>query len=277
MSPDASPNTTPPSVKVFVHGNPEVSAIWSFLVAELEARGVSDVVLLSPPGFGAPVPDGWAGDVDAYRMWLIDQLEQIAGDGTTVIDLVGHDWGAGHVFGAVADRPDLVRSFAADCVGMLHPDYVWHDMAQAWQTPEVGEQIVEGMMGAPLTDRVAMFSSFGAPDDIASAMAEAADSDMGRCILSLYRSAAQPATAAMGQRLRRAQRPPMLAIVASDDPYVSAAEGLLVAREFGAQQVALDGCGHWWMFEEPGVAADGLVAFWSSLDECRGDRIRRRR
>jgi pimeloyl-ACP methyl ester carboxylesterase len=266
MSLDASSSTASPTIKVFVHGNPEVSAIWSFLVAELEARGVPDVVFLSPPGFGASVPDGWVGDVDAYRTWLIAQLEGIAADQGRAIDLVGHDWGAGHVFGAVAERPDIVRSFAADCVGLLHPDYVWHDMAQAWQTPEVGEQIIEGMMGAPLADRVAMFRSFGAPDDIAAAMAEAANADMGCCILSLYRSAAQPATARIGERLSAVQRPPMLAIIASEDPYVSAAEGVLVAEEYGAQQLRLDGCGHWWMFEQPGLAADGLEAFWSGLD-----------
>ena len=149
---------------------------------------------------------------------------------------------------------------------MLDPGYVWHDMAQAWQTPEVGEQIIEAMMGAPLADRIAMFASFGAPDDIAAAMAEAANADMGRCILTLYRSAAQPATAEFGRRLREAQRPPMLAIIASEDPYVSAAEGRQVAADYGAQQLALDGCGHWWMFENPGLAADGLVSFWSGLD-----------
>ena len=263
---DSARTSTRTTTKVFVHGNPEVSAIWSLLVAELEQRGVTDIVLLSPPGFGAPVPDGWAGDVDAYRGWLIDALERITGTTGAPIDLVGHDWGAGHVFGTVAARPDLVRSFAADCVGMLHPGYVWHDMAQAWQTPDVGEQVIEGLIGTPLADRTAMFTSFGAPDDIAAAMAEAANADMGCCILSLYRSAAQPATAELGQRLREAQRPPMLAIIASEDPYVSAAEGVLVADEFGAEQLSLDGCGHWWMFEAPGVAADGLVAFWSSLD-----------
>jgi pimeloyl-ACP methyl ester carboxylesterase len=257
-------STTP--TRVFVHGNPEVAAIWSQLVAELEKRGVDDIVLLSPPGFGAPVPDGWVGDVDAYRHWLIDELERISGTGA-VIDLVGHDWGAGHVFGTVAARPDLVRSFAADCVGLLHPDYVWHDMAQAWQTPEVGEQVVDGMIGAPRADLIAMFTSFGAPGDIAAAMAEAADADMGRCILTLYRSAAQPATAAIGQQLREVQeRPPMLAIIASEDPYVSAAQGVMVAEQLGAERLPLDGCGHWWMFEEPAAAASGLVAFWSSLD-----------
>lgn len=41
---------------VFVHGNPETSAIWGPLTAVL---GRDDVVLLSPPGFGAPLPDGF--------------------------------------------------------------------------------------------------------------------------------------------------------------------------------------------------------------------------
>jgi pimeloyl-ACP methyl ester carboxylesterase len=139
-------------------------------------------------------------------------------------------------------------------------------MAQAWQTPDIGEQVVDGMVGAPLSDRVAMFCSFGAPDDTAAAMAEAADADMGRCILSLYRSAAQPATAAIGQALRAAERPPMLAIIASDDPYVPAALSGEVAADLGAQTLALNGCGHWWMFEKPGLAADGLVEFWSELE-----------
>ena len=42
---------------VFVHGNPETAAIWDPLIAAL---GRDDVVALSPPGFGAPTPDGWA-------------------------------------------------------------------------------------------------------------------------------------------------------------------------------------------------------------------------
>ena len=128
--------------KVFVHGNPETSAIWAPLVAALNDRGVNDVVLLSPPGFGAPVPQNWDATVQEYRTWLVGELEKIGGE----IDLVGHDWGAGHVFSVLAQRADLVRSWAVDCVGLLHPDYVWHDAALGWQTPEVGEQIVAAMI-----------------------------------------------------------------------------------------------------------------------------------
>ena len=39
--------------KVFVHGNPETSALWRVMFEELAARGIDDVTALSPPGFGA--------------------------------------------------------------------------------------------------------------------------------------------------------------------------------------------------------------------------------
>jgi len=94
---------------VLVHGNPETAAIWGPLTAALATRGHTDVVALSPPGFGAPVPDGFDPTMDNYADWLVGELETIQGTGTE-IDLVGHDWGAGHVYGALARRPDLVRT-----------------------------------------------------------------------------------------------------------------------------------------------------------------------
>jgi pimeloyl-ACP methyl ester carboxylesterase len=139
-------------------------------------------------------------------------------------------------------------------------------MAQVWQTPGAGEEMIEAMIGGSLTDRQAIFAGLGAPADIAAAMAEGATPEMGRCILTLYRDAAQPVAEELGQRLLAAARPPALVILASDDPYVSAALGAETAAALGAEVLRLDGCGHWWMFEEPGRAADGLVAFWSSLD-----------
>src|SRR5580700_5450136 len=39
---------------VLVHGNPETDAIWGPLV---DVLGHEDVVRLSPPGFGSPLPD----------------------------------------------------------------------------------------------------------------------------------------------------------------------------------------------------------------------------
>ena len=73
--------------KVFVHGNPETTAVWSELVAALRRRGVEDIELLSPPGFGAEVPAGFGSTRIEYRDWLIRELTAIGGE----IDLVGHD------------------------------------------------------------------------------------------------------------------------------------------------------------------------------------------
>ncbi len=119
---------------VLVHGNPETDVIWGPLV---EALGRDDVVRLSPPGFGAPLPDDFPATMVAYRDWLIGELE---GFDTPPVDLVGHDWGGGHVLNVVMNRPELVRSWASDIVGVMHPDYVWHDMAQVWQTPPALEK-----------------------------------------------------------------------------------------------------------------------------------------
>jgi len=103
--------------KVFVHGNPETDFVWSELSAALRRQGIDEIVLLSPPGFGAPVPVGFEPNRLSYRDWLIDELKKLGGE----IDLVGHDWGAGHVYAVAAKRPDLLRSWAADCAGLVPP------------------------------------------------------------------------------------------------------------------------------------------------------------
>src|SRR5215831_5996548 len=120
---------------VFVHGNPETIAIWNELVPRLSR---TDIVRLSPPGFGAPVPVGFTAKADEYRDWLARELQTIG----EPIDLVGHDWGGLHVIRIAMERPELVRSWASDAAGGFDPDYVWHGLAQVWQTPDAGEQAI---------------------------------------------------------------------------------------------------------------------------------------
>jgi pimeloyl-ACP methyl ester carboxylesterase len=60
--------------------------------------------------------------------------------------LVGHDWGGGHVANVAMTRPDLLRSWCSDVLGIFEPDYVWHDLAQVWQTPGAGEAAVEAVL-----------------------------------------------------------------------------------------------------------------------------------
>lgn len=245
--------------KVFVHGVPETSAIWRPLIAELARRGVDDVVTLSPPGFGAESGTSWQPSQSAYREWLTNELVRIGG----TIDLVGHDWGAGHVYGVVTENPGLVSSWAADCGGLLHPNYSWHDMAQAWQTPGVGEEVIAGMTNAHVDDKHALLQSIGMSDDIARDCAPWLNDDMARCILALYRSAAQPAMANLGGRFAATDQSVGMVVIPVDDPYPGTPEmAEEVARSAGAGSIRLHGVGHWWMIHDPVSAADALLAHW---------------
>jgi pimeloyl-ACP methyl ester carboxylesterase len=245
---------------VLVHGNPETDAIWGPLV---DALGREDVVRLSPPGFGAPLPDGFPATYLAYRDWLEDELEGI----DEPVDLVGHDWGGGHVVNVVMHRPELVRSWASDVVGLFDPDYVWHDLAQVWQTPEEGEQLVDTMLGGTIPDRAAQMTALGIPTDIATSIAAEQGPEMGRAILSLYRSARQPAMAEAGRALENAATRPGLSLLATEDPYIGSDESRRRAAErAGAHTEALDGLGHWWMVQDPARGAAALTRFWEPLD-----------
>ena len=245
---------------VLVHGNPETDAVWDRLVAAL---GRNDVVRLSPPGFGAPLPSDFSATFLAYRDWLVDELEGV----DQPIDLVGHDWGGCHVVNAVMHRHDLVRSWVSDTVGLFDPDYVWHDAAQGFQTPEVGEQLVGIMRDGSIEDRAQQLATLGLPADIATSFAAAQGPEMSTAILALYRSACQPAMADAGRALENAAARPGLSILATDDPFVGSDEiRRRAADRAGAVTEVLDGLGHWWMLEDPDRSATALTRFWKSVD-----------
>jgi pimeloyl-ACP methyl ester carboxylesterase len=244
---------------VLVHGNPETAALWGPLV---DALGRDDVVRLSPPGFGSPLPDDFAATYLAYRDWLEDELERL----DEPIDLVGHDWGGAHVMNVVMHRPELVRSWASDVLGLFDPDYVWHDLAQVWQTAGDGEQLVDTMMGGTVQDRAEQMHALGIPLDIATEIAAAQGPEMGRAILALYRSAAQPVLAEAGSSLPAAAARPGLSLLATEDHYVGSDElRRRAADRAGARTGVLEGLGHWWMVQDPARGAAALSRFWETL------------
>jgi pimeloyl-ACP methyl ester carboxylesterase len=249
------------ALKVFVHGNPETPVIWRPLLGEL---GTADTVCLQLPGFGVPRPPGFGATKDEYVVWLGSQLDALV-DEHGPVDLVGHDWGGGFVVEAVDQRPERVRSWASDVLGLFHPDYVWHDFAKIWQTPGAGEQYFADSNALPSADIVALFNSLGIPSPIADELVDAADEDMDRCILALYRSAAQPAMAEAGARLGAIASKPGLAIVATEDPFTSSSDlAPQVAQRLGATVHRLDQ-GHWWMLADPAGGAAMLRDFWDGV------------
>jgi len=247
---------------LLVHGNPETPVIWEPLLAELERR---DVACAHLPGFGRSTPEGFGATKEEYAGWLTGEIESlVASDGP--IDLVGHDWGGGIGMRVVSLRPELFRSWACDVLGLFHPDYVWHDFAQIWQTPGAGEEFFESSLAAPIEDRVVLYEGIGIPRATGEKLVAAADPEMSRCVLALYRSAAQPAMVEWGREIGPAATVPGLAIIAPHDPFVRS-EDLAgkIAASLGAKVATMEGQGHWWMLGDPAQGAQKLTEFWSSL------------
>ncbi|MEC3982824.1 alpha/beta fold hydrolase [Amycolatopsis sp. H20-H5] len=241
---------------VFVNGNPETAAVWDPLLAELDR---TDVLRLSPPGFGAPIPNGFDCTVLAYRQWLVGELESL----DEPVDLVGHDVGGSTVVSVAMTRPDLLRSWTSDSLGVFDPDYVWHDLAQQWQTPGTGEKSVAELLGGTLDTRTERMVARGISRPIAERLAAAQGPQMGRAILAFYRSAAQPAMADLGRDLPAAAERPGLVIIGTEDHFVgSQSMRRRSAERAGARVEILDGVGHWWMVQAPARSARALTSFW---------------
>ncbi len=245
---------------VLLHGNPETPVIWEPLVAEL---GRDDVYTPQLPGFGCPVPKGFGATKEEYALWLVAELEPIVYEHGP-IDFVGHDWGGGIGMRAVSLRPHLFRTWACDVLGLFHPDYVWHDFAQIWQTPGAGEAYFEQNAATPAEDRIALFEAIGIPRATGERLVAAGDATMGECVLALYRSAAQPAMKEWGEHLGPAATIPGLVIIAPNDPFVQGETlGAEVADRIGARRHVLPGQGHWWMLGDPAAGAAMLTTFWA--------------
>jgi pimeloyl-ACP methyl ester carboxylesterase len=237
---------------LLVHGVPDTDRVWHAVLPRL---GRADVMTLQLPGFGAPVPAGFDSTKDAYAAWLVDQI--VAQDGP--VDLVGHDWGALLVIRAACLRPDRVRSWAAGAAP-LDAEYVWHKAAQAWQTPEVGEKVMERLTAATLGDAL---TTAGVPAGDAREAAAHLDDTMKRCILRLYRSAIKvgaewgPALAKLGA--------PGLVLWGELDPYAAPIWGERLAQRTGARFVSFPGCSHWWQLERPADVATLLTRHWDAI------------
>lgn len=245
-----------------VHGVPETASVWDLVVERLDATGQHRVLRLSPPGFGAPVPAGWQATPEAYRLWLVRQLEKLEGQ----VHLVGHDWGGGHVVNVAMTRPDLVSSWCSDVVGLFDRDYVWHDLATMWRTPNEGEAAIDALVRMPVAARAEYLADRGMAEPVAGRVAEGVDAAMGVCILKLYRASAQPVMARLGDRLADAAARPGLALIAGEDLMVGTDEQRhRAATRAGARTVVLDGLGHWWMTQDPVRAATVLLDFWATV------------
>lgn len=236
---------------VFIHGVPDTEHLWDPIRAELADR---DTMALSLPGFGRPRPAGFASTKEAYVDFLIGEIERVR----RPVDLVGHDWGANFVQRIVSLRPDLVRTWVAGS-GIVDAEYVWHDVAQQWQTPGVGEQMMTFMTPEIMTESL---TTSGVPRATAEQTERRIDDEMKDAILRLYRSAVH--VGAEWQPGVETITRPALIIWGAADPFADVALAERLAKRVHAKLVLLPETGHWWPVERPDEAAAAMRAFWDS-------------
>ena len=244
---------------VFVNGNPESAAIWDPLLAELDR---TDVLRLSPPGFGAPIPDGF---------------------GCTVIGLPGlAHRGAGGT--RRAGRPGRARR------GRQHRRRRRHDQARpaadlgqrlawacsipttsgtTWPTAGrhrgSGEKSVAELLGRHARRAHRAHGRLGHPAAGRRAARPApgpGDGPGHPRLLPLRRPAGHGRGWASTCPPRRrapawpSSRPRTTSWAPTEMRRRSAARA-------GARVEALDGLGHWWMVQDPGRSARALASFWA--------------
>jgi pimeloyl-ACP methyl ester carboxylesterase len=236
---------------VLVHGVPDTHRVWRALIERLQRN---DVIALSLPGFGSATPPGFDCTKEAYSGWLLEELRRIPGP----IDLVGHDWGGLLTVRAVSLEPLLVRTWAAGAAP-LDPEYEWHKAAKIWQTPGVGEQMMEKLTSEALASGLV---AAGVPPADAAVTAQHADATMKRSILALYRSAVTVGLEWVDD-LRRVQAPGLL-LWGQKDPYAAPVFGSRLAGRTRARFVEFSGCSHWWQLERAADVARELEAFWEA-------------
>ena len=241
---------------LFVHGVPDTHRLW---IPILEALGEADWICPDMPGFGAPVPNGFDCSMDAYAGWLEALLDETARRMRGPIHLVGHDWGGLLVQRVAGLHPDKVKSWAVGGVA-IDEDYVWHDIAQVWQTPEDGEALMAMMDEAAFA---AALTQARVPQHFAAEMAAHGDDLMRSSILALYRSAVR-----IGEDWKDAlpglSQTPGLVLWGERDPYASAAVGEKLATRTGAAFQLFEACGHWWPYERAADVAERLKAHWAA-------------
>jgi pimeloyl-ACP methyl ester carboxylesterase len=165
------------------------------------------------------------------------------------VHLVGHDWGGAHVVNVVMTRPELVRSWVCDVIGLFDQDYQWHDRVQVWATPGAGEDAIAAMIDPPVAERAAAMVKKGMHEDVAFGVAEGQNAAMGR----------------LGRNLERAAARPGLSIMASDDHYAADEQRRRASARAGAEIAGLDGLGHWWFTQDPQLGAATINRFWAGL------------
>jgi pimeloyl-ACP methyl ester carboxylesterase len=114
------------------HGFPDTPHTWDFVRPKIAAKGYRVVTPFLRGYRPSEVPSRDADGETIAR----DAVELIGALGEATATLIGHDWGAGAVYGATAIAPEKVTKLIA--IGIPHPATLKPSLAQVWGVRHFG-------------------------------------------------------------------------------------------------------------------------------------------
>jgi len=126
---------------LLLHGFPDTAHTWDHVRPLIAAKGYRAV----SPFMRGYRPTGIPSrDADGETL-ARDAVELITALGETTATLIGHDWGAGTVYGATALAPERVRKLIA--IGIPHPATLKPTLRQVWGVRHFGAYKLPGAPG----------------------------------------------------------------------------------------------------------------------------------
>jgi pimeloyl-ACP methyl ester carboxylesterase len=235
---------------LFLHGNPDIGALWSEVIAHLEGR----YRCLAPdlPGYGLSVapPDF---DLSLENMArFVDRLIEAVGVAER-LNLVAHDFGGHYGLAWAITHPDKVRRIAILNTSFFS-DYQWHVAARLLRAPVIGDLITALMTPAMMAREMRRVSPRLTPAGSRYVDSIALPPATKRMMLRLYRASDPRRFVGWETRLTALTASVPTWVLWGDlDPFADRA----YADRFGAQRVVrFPDCGHWLPLEDPaGIAA----------------------
>jgi haloalkane dehalogenase len=252
----AQPTQLPPAL--CLHGFPETSHMWRYVIAALADSGRRGVAP-DLPGFGDSPPDPpgtWERQIDAVERFRL-------GLGFERIALVLHDWGGLIGLRWACEHPDAVAALVVSNTGFFR-DGKWHGMARAMRTPGEGEEMVGAMTKEGFAQMLAAVSR-GIDATVAAEYWKTFETEGGRQgILELYRSGDFEKLEAYEGQLARLGVPTLI-LWGQNDLFAPIAGAYRFKREIpGAKLVVLEGAGHFVYADEPSRCAREVAEFLAS-------------
>lgn len=241
---------------LFLHGNPGSFKDWQRFVPQVGE--FSRVVAPDMPGYGsAERPKKFNYTVDGYAEHLHALIVEL---GIKKVHLVLHDFGGPWGLQFACNHPELVKSLTCVNTGPA-PDYVWHDFAQIWRKPIIGEIFQFLSTHWSLRFFLNRDNPKPLPLEFTKLMVKDIDWGLSRGMLKLYRATDLAVLTKKLERQLKQLNVPALTLWGEGDKYVPVKHAQAQKEFFNAEIHTMPNCGHWPMIDDPELFESLLIPF----------------